>query len=349
MSSSTFSSSTVLNTYGLAAVVLIAMHLGFASSDTVWSELYRLSVPSRDDALRLEANLRSASTDGRAGAILLIGSSQTREDFEIEYLNQRFRDRTRFINLGVSGNGNPVEMYMLTPRIVEARPKLVIYMPFIGSLFRPYNYSTFDLYFDPTIIPLIRSHYGSGELIDRADVITMGLLRRGSILFRHRNTLQHLIDDGVRRWITDSPSKTAQTFAYHERKPDTHFKRLIETHRKRPRYREHRYRPLYEAAFHEMARTLREENIPLLVVDGPTHPLIRHFYDQRLNSVYHEFFSQASKTHGFSYLPMSELPRFDDGDFNDFTHLNAEGRARFNEFIAHYLQTNAARVGLTDE
>ena len=56
-----------------------------------------------------------------------------------------------------------------------------------------------------------------------------------------------------------------------------------------------------------------------------------------------------STTYGFTRLRVSDLPTFRDEDFNDFTHLNASGRARFTAFIAEYLEANAARLGIVDE
>ncbi len=349
MNSSTFNSKSMLKAYGLAASLIVLAHLGITFSDSVWRELYRVSVPSRDDALRVEANMRLSPKDASTNRIVLMGSSQTREDFDVDYLNRRFRDRGHFINLGFSGNGNPIEMYMLTPRVVDMKPKLVVYMPFIGSLFRPYAYQTFDLYFDPNILPLIRSIHGWSELADRADIIAMGIFRRASILFRHRNSYQQMVDDAINRLVRGSPAKVAQTYAYHRRKPNSHFMQLIETHRKSPRYREHQYQELYQEAFRMMVQYLTAQNVLLLVVDGPTHPLIKHFYDPRLNSEYELFMSNTSTTYGFTRLRKSDLPEFRDDDFNDFTHLNASGRARFNAFIADYLQENAARLGLAQE
>jgi hypothetical protein len=94
----------MLKAYRLAAILIVAAHLGIAFSDSVWRELYRLSVPSRDDTLRVEANIRLSPEDASSKRIALMGSSQTREDFDVDYLNQRFRDRGHFINLGFSGN-----------------------------------------------------------------------------------------------------------------------------------------------------------------------------------------------------------------------------------------------------
>lgn len=349
MSSSTFNSRSALKAYSLAVVLVVGTHIAFASIDGVWSELYRLSIPVRDDALRLEANLQVASGDEVNAPVLLIGSSQTREDFDVEYLNERFQGRNRFINMSVSGHASPIEMYMLTPRMIEKKPSLVIYMPFIGTLFSPYAYSTFDLYFDPNILPVIHTLYGSGELVDHADAIAWGYFGRISDLFRYRKTYQHMVDDAVRRWVNDSPPKQAQTFSYHKRKPASHFQEMIAKHKNHARYYVNPYTQIAQVTFHMMVQSLKEQNIPLLVIDGPTHPLIKHFYNPALDSVYEQFWSAAASTHGFSYLSANELPEFTDPDFNDFTHLNAEGRARFTTFVADYLQANAARLGLPED
>ena len=125
-----------------------------------------------------------------------------------------------------------------------------------------------------------------------------------------------------------------------------HLTQLIEKHKEQPRFFEHRYTALSQVAFHMMAESLNEQNIPLLVIDGPTHPLIRKFYDPRLDSIYDDFWRGAAATHGFTYLPGSELPTFEDADFNDFTHLNAAARMRLTAFIADYLQAHGKPLGL---
>lgn len=346
MSSSTFNSRAVLKAYGLAAVVVIAVHAVFLYSDSVWRELYRLSDPVRDDALRYEARLRLASAETTDAPVILMGSSQAREDFDVEYLNNRFGHRHRFINLGVSGQGNPIEMYMMTPRIIETKPSVVVYMPFVGSLYYPYFYATFGFYFDPNIVPIMSELYGWGEVVDHSGLIARGYLGRWSILYRYRGTLRYLVDDAIVRWLTDAPPKSAETYAYHRRKSDGHFQQLIEQHEDRPRFHDHIYRPFAQEAFRMLARSLGEHGIALVVVDGPTHADIRHVYDPKLDTAYEQFWQSAAAEHGFTYLPGSELPRFDDVDFNDFTHLNARGRARFTAFIADYLERNAERLGI---
>lgn len=346
MSSSTFNSKSVLKAYGLAALLVAAVHVWITYSDSVWSELYRYSLPVRDDALRVEARLRLASNGDERSNIVLMGSSQAREDFDVEYLNQRFQSRNQFINLGVSGQGSPIEMYMLTPRVIDAKPGLVIYMPFIGSLYYPYAFGNFAVYFDPNILPLMNTIYGWPELLDHSKAIAWGYLGRASILIRYRTSIQHMLSDAVVRWITDAPPKAARTFAYHKRKPESHFRKMIEKYRSRPRYHDHRYRALNEAAFHKMAMTLEEQGIPLLVVEGPVHPVIRRFYDPALDDQFREFMTSAADTHGFTYLPASELPRFGDDNFNDITHLNAGGRARLTDFLAGYLQAHGEQLGL---
>ena len=98
-----------------------------------------------------------------------------------------------------------------------------------------------------------------------------------------------------------------------------------------------------------MVQSLAEKNIRLLVIDGPTHPLIRHFYDPALDSEYDAFMNTMSTRYEFKRLQKRDLPKFGDEDFNDFTHLNASGRARVNAFIGDYLEANGSRLGLVDD
>lgn len=330
----------MLKAYILSVIVIAAVHLGASNSSVVWKELYRLSVPSRDDSLRFEATRKMERMENSKIRVVLIGSSQTREDFDVGFLNRHFRGQIEFINLGVSGTGNPIYMYMLTPRILELKPDMVIYMPFIGSLFRPYAYRTFEAYFDPNILPLIYTEYGWSELLEQSDRILIGYLGLSSDLFRYRSSIQHIADDIIMRWIQNSPPKTAQRFQYKSRKSERHFRALIQRHKHNPRYREHRYLPLTELAFHSMLRAFNDKNLPVLVIDGPTNPRIGQTYDQSLDALYKDFMDTTAASYGFLHLGSEDLPDFRDEDFNDFTHLNASSRLRFSSFIANYIEKN---------
>lgn len=344
-SSSTSNSSSPIKAFALALALVVVAHVAVERTPGLWAFAFQRSLPSRDDHFRLEANLKLLPGDSGAARVFLMGSSQAREDFDVAYLNERFDGRATFFNLGFSGNGNPVEMNMLLPKVLQRQPDLVVYMPFIGSLFRPYTYATFDLYFHPTVLTTIRSMYGWSELVDRAEIISLGLLRHTSVLFRHRETVRNVVNDAATRFVERQSLRPFRVFAYHRRKPRQHYQRRIAQHHGRPRYREHRYRPFYQESFMQMATRLKNEGIPLIVIDGPTHPLIKKVYDPTLDDRYHQYMTEMAAKTEFTHLSAEDLPDFTIPEFTDFTHLHDTGRTRFNRFFADYLEQNWEKSG----
>ena len=92
--------------------------------------------------------------------------------------------------------------------------------------------------------------------------------------------------------------------------------------------------------FIQIAEDMTSEGVDLIVISGPTHPLLAETYDEELDYAFNNFLYNQSESIGFTYLSKDELPSFNEEDFIDFTHLNAEGRAKMSEFIEDYLEEN---------
>ena len=81
-------------------------------------------------------------------------------------------------------------------------------------------------------------------------------------------------------------------------------------------------------------------DIRLLIIDAPTHYLLKKTYDNRLDILYNTFLSNQAKNLNFIYLSKDMLPMFEPGDFIDFEHLNKNGRKKMTEFLKSYLNNN---------
>jgi hypothetical protein len=95
-----------------------------------------------------------------------------------------------------------------------------------------------------------------------------------------------------------------------------------------------------EKLFTLFAEEVKTRGIDLIVVDGPTHPMIKEFYKKESELAYNYFFKARAKRFGFVYLGRDDLPDFNSKDFIDFTHLNNTGRIKFTRFIENYLSKN---------
>ena len=100
------------------------------------------------------------------------------------------------------------------------------------------------------------------------------------------------------------------------------------------------YTELYEELFILFAKDVVSEGVKLIVISGPTHPLINLCYPEELDIAYNNFITEQASEIGFTYLPENKLPPFSAEDFIDFTHLNAQGRSKLSRFLKIYLEEN---------
>ena len=64
--------------------------------------------------------MRSIAESDDREKIFLTGSSQTREDFDVDYLNRTMKEtHAVFYNFGTSGNASPIEMLMIKDRLLD--------------------------------------------------------------------------------------------------------------------------------------------------------------------------------------------------------------------------------------
>ena len=310
-------------------------HIGLNASDGLWNLLYLYSTTPADDGLRFDANLRFAEKEKTKRKVLFIGASVTREDFATAVLNEGYANKgLRFFNLGISGNGNPLLMSMLAGRIIESDPSLIVYTPFIGSIYREFAYRGFQLYFQPEVIFKLYDAFGFKELWQQRSLLSEGAIGYFSAFYRHRHSFHRIIPNIITSSMSGKVPKRPQQYAYHRPKSAGYFGQLIKQHKDNPRFIEHRFVSTYRQEFLDMCQKIEHSHVPFIVMQAPTHPKIHQVYNPELDDKVAEFFREINKECKFDYVETSSLPEFFAEDFIDFTHLNEQGRVKFTkEFI----------------
>ena len=111
-----------------------SVHLLIVNNQAFWRFCYFYSDPVPDDGIRLEAQLRGITPSDGVKRVFLTGSSQTREDFDVAYLNRKTAEtHTLFYNFGTSGNASPIEMFMLKDKLLARKPAAILYVPFVAA------------------------------------------------------------------------------------------------------------------------------------------------------------------------------------------------------------------------
>lgn len=115
---SIFNSRKLPRAFVSGVILFFVIQLVVVETAPFWHIVYFFSDPGPDDGIRLEAQLREIPNNNEKEKVFLIGSSQTREDFDVDYLNARLKEAgVSFYNLGVSG-GQPIEMFMMKDRFL---------------------------------------------------------------------------------------------------------------------------------------------------------------------------------------------------------------------------------------
>ena len=326
----------------VSALLFFVSQFIIANMDSFWNFVYLYADEfPEDDGIRIEAQLRTIPVSEERNTVLLIGSSQTREDFDVEYLNREMgRTNTAYYNLGFAG-GNPINIYMLKDRFLSKKPDIVIEVLFVGSFYQDYGFSGIKRFFSPTILPHLVEYGGIKVIIDHGVEFRDASLGTISVFYRHRESLRRIIASAVTDIITGEKRTEPKLYALTENRPTSYFTRELNKWKSpERRFYISRDTKLNQDLFTQFAEDVISEGVELIVISGPTHPLISETYDEELDYAFDDFLHNQSQNMGFTYLSKDDLPTFVEGDFRDFTHLNADGRAKLSEFIAAYLEEN---------
>jgi hypothetical protein len=320
-------------------VLFCATHALLVNSDAFWRFCYFYSNPMPDDGIRLEAQLNGISTSETRKKIFVTGSSQAREDVDVDYLNRRLKAADSvFYNFGISGNASPVEMLMLKDRLLAKNPDVIVYIPFVGSFYSRYNIQKMKCFFSPVILPDMVRVLGVKQIMADPHVRTAfvdSFLGTLTVFYRHRESVQRITRNALVHYARIERRKAVKRYAYKKNMPPTYFQSEIKRAGGR-KYKRSAYTNFNENLFVRFARGIASKKVKLIVVSGPVHPLITQCYPEQIDAAYHRFLAEQAGKIGYVYLGQSDLPSFTAQEFIDFTHLNAAGRGRLSEFFKNY-------------
>jgi hypothetical protein len=281
-----------------------------------WRYCYHYSEPLGDDGIRYESEIwRAKRLDGKR-KVLLTGSSQTREDFDMEYLNEAFEENgVAFYNLGLNGGAPPMDVMMTLDRIVTVNPDVVIYVPYVGSFYADYNYERLPYLSSIKIVPHVLRYLGVKEMYEQRQYFIESFLGDVLFFYRHRVSLLRILKNGIKNFLGTDTRVRPVRYAYRVNKPESFFVEKIEESQGN-RFFVSRFTELNKALFILFAGRMKSEGIRLIVIDGPTHPLIKQTYKREFDIAYKK------------------------REFIDFTHLNELGRAKLSVFLKEYLEKN---------
>ncbi|MBU0679588.1 MAG: hypothetical protein KJ626_15915 [Verrucomicrobia bacterium] len=305
----------------------------------LWEQLYRFSMPFNDDPLRVEAVSRLARAHHPARRVLIVGSSQAREDFDIKRLNGELEsDGIEVLNVGMSGGGPPIDMYMMMDEFIELEPDLIVYMPYFGSFYQSkYDYLKFRYYFDPRILPWLKKYVGYEDLLEKKEVVYDLAVSRVFPLYRYREFIQrglmNLLTDISQGSVRQEAVRYALTEIWTPERFEEYFKEGMD-----PWYEETSYTALNRDLFGAFAENLKEQGVTLLVIDGPSHAILERTYTDDLPGRHDRFLRDEAARLGYAYISLADMQPFTVEDFADFTHLNERGRQKLTTVLLDYLR-----------
>ena len=163
MSSSTFNFKRLPWACISAILVVFVVQFTFASCSVLQNALFLFSEAGLSDPLRIHYFLDQAKTDD-GKKVFFVGTSQSREGFDVRILNERFKDNDiTFYNMG-SAAYSAADLYMEIDRILDAKPDLIVYMPYIGNFYLDYDFKRLKYYYHPKVISLFLENMICGPI-----------------------------------------------------------------------------------------------------------------------------------------------------------------------------------------
>lgn len=339
MNSSTFNFKRLPWAFISAILVVFVVQYAFASYSVLQNALFVFSEASLSDPLRIRYLLNQAKKD-EGKKVLLVGTSQSREGFDVRVLNERFKDANiTFYNLG-SAAYSGVDLYMETDRILDAESDLIVYMPYVGNFFFDYDFKRLKYYYHPKIISLFLRNVGHKPLIENKWFFLDAYVSNISYFYKYREELKPILYNVLNYLIFQIGEKPdLKYFRYDKNFEAKYFEDQIKLFKGKKFYFSD-YTETELDAFHKTIQLIKKSNTPFHVIDAPVNPRIKSVYAPGVEIAYKEFLEGVLSDEGIPFLSSEELPDFDTDYFIDFTHLNTVGRAKLTSFFAAYFEKN---------
>lgn len=288
----------------------------------------------------VEAQLRTVPLTTDERRVFLVGSSMTREGFDVDYLNNEFQEGdTRFYSIS-SMAATPMDMFMTKDEMLARHPDVVVAEASVMALYY-YNWPKLKYYFDPAVLPYVSRHLGITALFAQREYVLDSFVGYLSII--HKYDIAYL--DSVGKAAKERLSgqhRTApdllQTLGQ-EAQPESYYEEAIRTSGG-DLYRPSQYTALQKDLFSLFAEDVVSDGSRLIILGLPTHPLFKQLYKAEIDADFNTFFSDLASKIGCTYVSQEQLPSFTEADFLDFAHLNTFGRAKLSRFLEDYLLQN---------
>lgn len=296
--------------------------------------------------LRVESDLALLSPDPAKKKILLIGSSITREDIDVDRLNAELGERGwEFHELGFD-NGQPIDLAAIRERVAAIRPAAVVYLPHSDSFYGNYDFKKLRYWFSLELMPRLPVDIGWKAAFSEREHLVRGLLGKASFLYRYNGEISSYLEEEFFRLKARAQGAAAappefRRFQYPKDEPPSYFEEKVQRCRKEG-FIVTRYTALQRKAFSEFASRLRARKIPFIVIDAPKHPRAIECITPEYQSQYESFLAEESDELGFVFLRAQRLPRFSSEHFADFFHLNERGRRVMTGFLRDYFAAGTA-------
>ncbi|MCA9408517.1 MAG: hypothetical protein H6755_03590 [Candidatus Omnitrophica bacterium] len=324
-----------------SAVLFFAVQGMLSASEGFWRLNYFLSSLPTGDPIRFESLLRISKNDERK-KVFIIGTSQTREGIDTAYLNKEFaKDDIVFYNLGVAGSAQPIDLYMLKDKIINKNPYAIVYMPYIESFYLEYSKDQFiyiDDFFHHRILPHFFKSLGIRETVmSYTKPILSALIGKTSIFYRHRNNIRDNIFTAMRLALGLEKRTEPVLYQNFDMKEEHYYENKLKEYGNN-KYSSNKYSRLNNYLFKELINEFETKNIPVIIIDGPTHPLFKKVMRKEVGDEYVSHLRDQAKAQNVSFLSLDQMPYFPAEYFTDMVHFNAQGREVFTKFISQYLR-----------
>ncbi|GEM_PF-1982449 len=312
-----------------------------------WKFCYLHRGEGLGEVLRMEAELDRLPASNQNSKVFLLGSSCVFFGLDVNALDKAFAmDHLNFYNLGLGNAAYPVNAFMEKSVWLKKNPAIVIYM------LNPRNIYTNTLFFDSarsfdlSVLPYLVRYLGYREVLSNWKIFVGAIFEKFSLFYKYKDFFSSFI---IGPWINNSaPETIAQTDLGWEHSEHRSQAPLVGPDKRVGKNRatgsrENGYTELNKALFSVFAKDLVARGIKLIVVNGPSHFLLklnaraRRRFVEKLSSTYSEFLQRQSREIGFAYVNAESLPDLDETCFSDAVHLNQKGRAMLTQFIENYL------------
>ncbi|MBS3156796.1 hypothetical protein J4442_01320 [Candidatus Woesearchaeota archaeon] len=305
----------------LISCFILSIIVGFGIYFLIINSLVDDYIDNYSDIGRSEAILEFYNN--QRGGVFYLGSSSIKEDLDMEIIDS-INGLDNF-NLGNPGS-TPIRRLIEVDSIIKASPETVVLgvgpMSFSEKWLFPYDqYAIISKYVEEN--NFYNGSYPLGLnkfqlLLYKRKFVPSALYIKFDLLFKRKVVFygEYNSDFKSINIIPQSGKKTDFNFSEKNNFPEYYVSN--ETNNEK-------------IAFEEIIKSLKEENIDVVIIKIPLNPLLEIDLKE-----YDKFIEDVSKKYDVEILDYTFV--YDENLFYDANHLNEEGRIRFSRSVANAIQ-----------